>query len=308
METRYFNKIKVTDEGTVIKKSDDPVKIAGEWSWMTNKNILFKHPKVYSSDISLESGSYVMDFVKGRTLADLYLNRELSVEIFRQLLEIFVSVIDMERQIRFDISEGTDVMKANNYKSKTLSRLKDTEWRDSLEIQYTYNGTLLPALKDIVEKCNADIWIKDISYIHGDLCFSNILIDGDSRQFDYAVIDPRGLSFDRKISALGDYRYDIAKLAHSVIGRYDDIKAGRYRLEYDNINNSCNIVFEYSEYNKGLQDIFYNIFGDKPEWYQIMVNLFLSMIPLHRDHPDHQVAMLVNALRLYDEMTKKFDI
>lgn len=308
METRYFNKIKVTDEGTVIKKSDDPVKIAGEWAWMTNKNILFKHPKVYSSDISLESGSYVMDFVKGRTMADLYLNRELSVEIFRQLLEIFVSVIDMERQIRFDISEGTDVMKANNYKSKTLSRLKDTEWRDSLEIQYTYNGTLLPALKDIVEKCNAGIWIKDISYIHGDLCFSNILIVGDCKQFDYAVIDPRGLSFDRKISALGDYRYDIAKLAHSVIGRYDDIKASRYCLEYDNKDHCCNIVFEDSEYNKGLQDIFYNIFGDKLEWYQIMVNLFLSMIPLHRDHPDHQIAMFVNALRLYDEMTKKFDI
>ena len=36
--------------------------------------------------------------------------------------------------------------------------------------------------------------------------------------------------------------------------------------------------------------------------YPIMVHLFLSMLPLHRDNPERQKAMLANALRLYIEL------
>ena len=63
--------------------------------------------------------------------------------------------------------------------------------------------------------------------MHGDFCFSNILYDFKSQSIK--VIDPRGLSGDGKEQSIyGDLRYDVAKLAHSVIGKYDFIIAGRF--------------------------------------------------------------------------------
>jgi hypothetical protein len=46
--------------------------------------------------------------------------------------------------------------------------------------------------------------------------------------------------------------------------------------------------------------------GNKEVWYNIMIHLFLSMIPLHDDCPKHQDTMLANALRLYLEKVKLF--
>ena len=67
------------------------------------------------------------------------------------------------------------------------------------------------------------------SVMHGDLCFSNILYDspGPAHQSHRS----RGGSMATGTASLyGDPRYDLAKLAHSIIGRYDQIIAGRCRV------------------------------------------------------------------------------
>ena len=42
-------------------------------------------------------------------------------------------------------------------------------------------------------------------------------------------------------------------------------------------------------------------------YYPIMINLFLSMIPLHSDNNLRQKAMLANALNLYIEFKEKLE-
>lgn len=59
---------------------------------------------------------------------------------------------------------------------------------------------------------------KKIGVIHGDLIYSNILIDSSKT---YKYIDPRG-SFGKKKGIFGDVEYDDAKFATSKMG-YDEV-------------------------------------------------------------------------------------
>ena len=118
------------------------------------------------------------------------------------------------------------------------------------------------------------------------------------------LIDPRGLDADGRITPFGDFRYDIAKLAHSVLGLYDVIVAGRYTLQ----GSGHDLAFEvFPESRADIADAFRGTaFAGRPPqaWdaQPIMVLLFLSMLPLHVDNPPRQRALMANALRLYQEM------
>ena len=70
--------------------------------------------------------------------------------------------------------------------------------------------------------------VEEFSIIHGDLCFANIMVD-ENYSF-IKVIDPRGKfgNFD----VYGDFRYELAKLFHSVDGKYDFIIKDLFKINY----------------------------------------------------------------------------
>jgi hypothetical protein len=123
------------------------------------------------------------------------------------------------------------------------------------------------------------------------------------------VIDPRGLPFEGDASIYGDARYDLAKLAHSVIGRYDFLVCGRYRLE-----RSAERDFElYLPDDAFIREAelefrrtaFAGRHTDDPAVAALTAMLFLSMLPLHADDPARQAALLANGLRLFAEFDKR---
>ncbi len=142
-----------------------------------------------------------------------------------------------------------------------------------------------------------------LTITHGDLCFSNILFD--SRNNSLKLIDPRGglndkFDSDDKIS--GDFQYDIAKLGHSLIGNYDFIVSGFYILKYDMNNYKFELNIEHEN-----RDDLVKYFYDKVEATGVskdfikasITNLFLSMLPLHNEDKERQLAILVNAYKFY---------
>jgi hypothetical protein len=134
--------------------------------------------------------------------------------------------------------------------------------------------------------------------IHGDMCFANILID---EKFNFIkLIDPRGQfgSFD----IYGDQRYELAKLFHSVDGEYDYIIKDMFTLEKH--NNHISYVIDstkgsllYSLMKECFSDL---INGNLKEIEIIESLLFLSMIPLHSENQNHQLAMLATGLQILD--------
>lgn len=140
--------------------------------------------------------------------------------------------------------------------------------------------------------------VEAFNIIHGDLCFANILVDYN---FSFKkVIDTRG-KFG-KYDIYGDFRYELAKLFHSVDGKYDFIIKDQVEISYDlsnaNINYSvCDCKRDYDLYNI-FCDAFNDEIGDDLKKIELIESLlFLSMIPLHGESLNHQMAMLATGWR-----------
>ena len=142
---------------------------------------------------------------------------------------------------------------------------------------------------------------RPATLMHGDLCFSNILYN--SRAERVRLIDPRGGVEEGAPGIFGDFRYDVAKLAHSIVGRYDLIMTGRYTLTRD-LSGGYVLGFPDDAERDWLEDAFAEKvlarLGLEPRvvW-AVMITLFLSMLPLHADGPERQTAFVANALRLH---------
>lgn len=141
----------------------------------------------------------------------------------------------------------------------------------------------------------------DIGFLHGDLCFSNILLEPASGVI--RLIDPRG-DFMGWVNE-GDPRYDLAKLLHSVHGKYDFIINDLFNLEQHHLKFN----FHTPESNY-LQQLEHTLF-EKIELQTcyalddlILLEslLFITMLPLHRDQPKRQIAFLLTGLKLLNQV------
>ena len=192
---------------------------------------------------------------------------------------------------------------------KTLNRLEQYALQSGVDLDqaWTINGTSVPSLREIYQRTSALIDMGNQHYVtlmHGDFCFSNILYDFKSKGIK--VIDPRGITPDGELSVYGDLRYDVAKLAHSVLGLYDFIVGGRFYYE-ESAPYCVHFRLYTNETVRNVQDLFEGMtfagytlgqLSIKP----MVIQLFLSMLPLHHDNPLRQKAFLANALRLYIQL------
>lgn len=172
--------------------------------------------------------------------------------------------------------------------------------------EWHYAGRKMPSLETIMQETAALIDMNStdtLGIMHGDLCFTNMFYDFRTQRIK--VIDPRGTIDGRNSTVLGDLRYDMAKLNHSIVGAYDFILAGRYNCTgFD--ERDLEITFPkdsaFAELNALAGD--FDLRGHRltdPEICAITIHLFLSMLPLHADRPERQRAFLANSLRLYSE-------
>jgi Phosphotransferase enzyme family len=194
------------------------------------------------------------------------------------------------------------------YEQKTIERLQDfcNTHELNMDSAWQLNGQAVASLNAIIQECLS--LIPDASpyqhWVHGDFCASNILYD--SRSLMIKVIDPRGLTPNQALSPYGDLRYDIAKLAHSFNGCYDQIIAGFFECSQPEDYHLSLSIF-LTEQQRRVQKLFqeqqfHGYTPGDPCIQAIVILLFLSMLPLHADKPARQWAFLANALRLYQEL------
>lgn len=292
---RVFNNLSIT-EYSVTKSSKDNIKMQAESNWLSSIPVKLKKyvPHIYEK----KNDSYTIEYLYNSSLANIFVFGNLDVCSLKDILDKCVEYINIEKQYKPDARINTNYL----YTEKTLSRLSYLD----LDKKYTINGVQIGSIREIIEDLDTYIdkdCYKYNSIMHGDLCFSNILYD--SRSNHIKLIDPRGVDNKHNISIYGDWRYDVAKLAHSVVGKYDFIIANRFKYKE---NSPTNIEF-YIEYDNKVEELdkYFDKFFDFRMYYPIMINLFLSMIPLHSDNNLRQKAMLANALDLYDEFKYKLE-
>jgi len=163
-------------------------------------------------------------------------------------------------------------------------------------------ASLWPTIQKVVQENIID---KDVDhcFIHGDLCFSNILCS--DKNHIIKLIDPRG-SFGKSL-VHGDSLYDVAKLMHSYEGGYEYIINDAYKIDYGLNKDDCFYVdFKFINDNKNkIQKIFeeLEIFRD-PCARLIQGLIFIGMCSRHYDNQERQIIMYCTGLQILEDVLK----
>jgi len=299
---RVFNDLKI-EPRKVIKASQDKTKMLAESNWFKRLPLeLAMHIPALLADYAEDGdkASYALEYLYLLPLSDLLVFGRLSDAYWHH---IFSAAYGITVQFACYQPEQFNLAKANDiYLPKTLERiqkLKSADFFKQIAPIGFNDAEKISSMAIDSAKYISPVASAHVGIVHGDYCFSNILFD--SRTQALKLIDPRGVDSSGNVTVYGDMRYDVAKFYHSVVGCYDFIIAGRYTVD------GSKISFFEQERLQRLSNIFDKVFFEngvfnKVEILAINVQLFISMLPLHSDRPDRQVAMLLNAERLYQQL------
>lgn len=304
--TREFNSIKVNEKkGLLTKSSTKQFKILQEINYYLKlpKALAIYFPRIYDFDLG-RNVSYSIEYYPYKTLSEYFVMYEIPLEtwevIFRKITNVYQDFLSFRQSNPSKDSVERIYLKKLFERMETIpegSRLSRILNEDYLIVNgFRYEGwkSFLPLLTSTVEELAQN---PSNTVIHGDLCFSNILYDPPSGVIKF--IDPRGEFYEEGV--YGDYHYDWAKLLHSVDGGYDFIIHRMYSLNELNQNSFTFELFQ-TENTKKIKTIFISVLNElfsNIEIRRLLVleaMLFLSMLPLHGDDEDRQVAFYITAL------------
>lgn len=313
LQSRYFNSLTIDPlRGTITKTSEKSEKLTDELNWY---KALPEKLKMFCPRLEAGEGggqvTITQEYYGYPNLAELYVFGDLALTVWKNALQRLMDIQSLFRKETGNV-KADDVLEM--YQVKTVHRLEELSlqagWKarlqqDTLIINgkayKNYHQLKKPieiALKKLRESISGSI-------IHGDYCFSNILYDLNSQVV--RLIDPRGSFGNQKL--FGDPRYDIAKLRHSIAGRYDFIIADLFKVE----EKSNEYVFEVvePEVYSPLVTFFDQLiekYGYTSDEIRVIEGLlFISMVPLHRDSPYRQLAMYLTGIQILNNVITHAD-
>lgn len=312
VKAREFNHIKIDkNRGILTKTSEVKEKFIGEIKWYLKlpSDVEYVRPRIFSYSTDYANPYVRMEYYAYHTVHELFLNGDLDIHQWEKIFERIKFVIrDFKRYSLKD--ENIILSLEDMYLTKTIQRFdmlkKDARFKAFFQSSILMNGIKYLSLDEIVKKLIIVIPemlydVKEFNIIHGDLCFANMMIDNN---FSFVkVIDPRGKFGTYDI--YGDIRYELAKLFHSVDGKYDYIIKDLFDLD----NKDGNISFSIQDKDRDFDlyqvfiDVFKDEIGDSLKKIELIeALLFLSMIPLHGESFEHQLVMLGTGLKILDRV------
>ncbi|MBB1554332.1 hypothetical protein HG442_002875 [Candidatus Gracilibacteria bacterium] len=313
LRVRSFNSLEYDDfRGIITKKSSNKEKLLWEINWFKNLPSDLKNftPRLVDYNEG-EDVTYSLEFYGYSSLADIFLYSKYSDSYLKNILSKLINYISYLKSNyndkNYSIKNFYDI-----YLDKTFVRISDLLKNPILKNIYDLdfleiNGKKYKNIKDIISEkglqkiVNEKLYkTEDCTIIHGDLCFSNILFDVYNGIFK--LIDPRGKFGE--LGIWGDIKYDIAKLRHSVHGKYENIISDLFNLNYSIDTKK----FEFEYFNGETKNII-NFFDGEVQKLGYDINtikyiealLYLTMIPLHSDSLNRQIVMYLTATILFNE-------
>ncbi len=311
-DSRYFNSLQ-GDEYTIVKKSTDKKKIKSEYTYYhllpENMQRWFVLPFDYKEDE--KTASYTMERFHMTDLAIKWVHGSVDEEEFERILNQYFYFFQ-ERHEKEVSKEEYCRIADELYEKKVRERIDALKKKEG----YAHIAKFMQAsCKDrdidsiyerylnLKHKIEAKTDFKYISVIgHGDPCFSNALYNKSTRMLKF--IDPKGALTEDDLWT--NPYYDIAKLSHSVCGKYDFFNNGLFEIKIsDRFESELIIEFDNTVYKeifkKKLEENGYDYLTVR--LYE--ASLFISMLPLHMDNPHKVFGFILNAENILDELEKE---
>ena len=308
LKTRYFNRLQFDESReNVIKTSTNNEKLVNEINWYKQipDEILDLVPKI--SDSSVQKNPFIkLEYIKHPTLSELWLYGEFSSNFWKEIInDLFIIIQKFKKHNHHVTKQEYNSIYFQKTQDRINELMQDNQiFKEIFEQDFIFINSKKQKnwklMKDqINEKINIMFNEKDNCLIHGDLYFSNILYDSEKRNFK--LIDPRG-KWGHGIA--GDIKYDIAKIRHSIVGGFDTITNGLYSANYQGPNKIEYNVF-VSKNNQTIRNKLDNIIEQNWKLDEIkMIEglLFISMLPLHSDNFERQLALFCIGIERLNEI------
>ena len=317
INSRAFNYICLDPKTNILlKKSENKKKLIDEinWSLKLPKNVQHIIPRIYDYSTDNLDPYIKMEYVGYPCLTDVYLYGSYPLYVWDTVFNLIFSLVDDLRKYRYDAGRNNITTALQDmYYVKTVDRL--TTLKNNKHLKFFFdtdeimiNGVEYKSLEYIINCLGEKLRlfsIFDLPYlniIHGDLCLPNIFFD--VRNKIIKLIDARGRfgSYD----IYGDYRYDLAKLRHSVCGHYDLIITDLFEVDVDRTNKSVTYSIYLEDKHKDICKMFNEKIKQKYDGINNAIELlesllFLSMVPMHSDNLKRQYCMLAVGIKKFNE-------
>ena len=233
LENNKYNSIELDNDNIIVKKGlskflEGEINFYKSISCIDDLNILNLFPIYYNSIINQNDGisKIYMENIKGIPFYTLYKNEMITNNHLIKLFDIIKLLHNYKNETNFKITiNNNDII--NNYTEKLKERfsiLEDYPFDDASYIQ----NKCLEQLDDYYKRNNYQFDICNI--IHGDLWFSNIIIDYLD---NIKIFDMKGKVFDI-YTTNGHNLYDYGKLYQSFLGFDEIIYNDKIDINYKN--------------------------------------------------------------------------
>jgi hypothetical protein len=300
-DSRSFNEVKrFADNQLIIKKSKNREKLEREFRYITElpieKASFFPAQRAFTEDGDV--ASIIMDYWPFENLSDIYCLRKYPAEFWMELMAKLESAL----KIIHEPLEPDNAEFEFAFISKTKQRLIEMQQIDYLaeivsQSDIVVNSTKLPSPFEIVERAQYffSTGQSHRSVVHGDFCFSNILVEPNTLTIKF--VDPRGGFLEPGI--YGPTEYDRAKLAHSIIGAYDLILKGFYSLKSAGRRNFT-LEINYPPHHMDAEGAFRSkLVADQDDWDKLRLQsglILMSIPPLHIEDESRATAFLIKGM------------
>ncbi|PPK83540.1 hypothetical protein BXY41_101604 [Lacrimispora xylanisolvens] len=309
-ESRYFNSLK-GNEYTLVKSSTNKKKIKAEYSFYhllpEDMKIWFVLPFNYQETDN--SASYMMERLHMTDLSIKWVHGSMDEFEFEDLMDKYFYFFTGRHKRKCLMDEYQKI--ANNlYVKKVIDRIMDLkklpEYAKIEKLLESSGNISIDALVEkyftLKDKIEAKNQYPQISVIgHGDPCFANTMYNKSTKTLKF--IDPKGALTEADLWT--NAYYDVAKLSHSVCGRYDFFNNALFDIRIDgNLNFDLEIPFNNSKY---IQIFKQKVEENGFDYLTVRIyeaSLFLSMLPLHIDNLHKVFGFILNANNILKEIEK----
>lgn len=307
-DSRYFNSLK-GNEYTLVKSSTNKNKIKAEYNFyhLLPEDMKYWFVMPFHYEENKESASYMMERLHMTDLAIKWVHGSMDETEFEELMDKYFFFFKSRHCKKCSHEEYTKIghqlyVEKVNERIAEFKRLSEYKKIESLlscvsecNIDYLVEKYLL--LKEKIEK--RVTYKPEIVIGHGDPCFANAMYNKSTKTLKF--IDPKG-ALTREQLWTNPY-YDVAKLSHSVCGKYDFFNNALFDIKIDiNFDYNLEILFDNSKYVEIFKRVVEKNGFDYMSVRIYEVSLFLSMLPLHIDNPHKVFGFILNIRSMLKEI------